>query len=91
MNCSMCNKPTDSKESTTNSILLTKDRIRTLFSYAGILKYIIDQVDKIDLDYDNDYIIEKLNEIKEENPLIKEDLDFLDEIYSFVKIDGMPL
>lgn len=91
MNCSMCDKPTDSKEGTTNSILLTKDRIRELYSYAGILKYIIDQVDKIDLDYDNDALIENLAAIKEENPCMKMDLDFLDEIHSFVKIDGMPL
>lgn len=50
MKCTMCNKMTDSREATTNSVLLTKDRIREIYSYSGILKYIIDQVSKIDID-----------------------------------------
>ena len=91
MKCSLCDKMTSSKSGVTNNVLLTKERIRELYSYSGILKYIIDQIDKIDLDYDNDDIIENLHAIKEENPLMKSDLDFLDEIHSFIKLDGMPL
>ena len=59
---------------------------------AGNLKKILHEVlDKIDLDYDNDDILENLNAIKEENPLMKKYLDFLDEIHSFIKLDGMPI
>lgn len=90
MKCSLCGNTT-SGNGVTNNILLTKDRIRELYSYSGILKYILDQIDKIDLDYDNDDILENLNAIKEENPLMKKDLDFLDEIHSFIKLDGMPI
>lgn len=91
MKCSLCNNETNTKEGVTNNVLLTKERVSELYSYAGILKYIIDRVSKIDLDYDNDAIMEDLAKIAEENPLMKMDLDFLDEIHSFIKIDGMPL
>ena len=89
--CSLCDKKTTSKQGAINSILLTKERVRELYSYAGILKYIIDKVSDIDIDYDNDAIIDDLAKIAEENPLMKDDLEFLEEIHSFVKIDGMPL
>ncbi len=91
MKCSLCDKDTTTKSGVTNNVLLTKDRIRELYSYSGILKYILDQIDNIDLDYDNDDILENLNAIRKENPMMKEDLDFLDEIHSFIKIDGMPI
>ena len=91
MKCSLCDKDTTSKSGVTNNVLLTKDRIREIYSYSGILKYILDQIDKIDLDYDNDDVLENLNAIRKENPLMKKDLDFLDEIHSFIKLDGMPL
>ena len=90
MKCSLCNSETNTKEGVTNNVLLTKERVRELYSYSGILKYIIDKISKIDLNYDNDDILEDLAKIAEENPQMKMDLDFLDEIHSFIKIDGMP-
>ena len=91
MKCSLCNNATNTKEGCVNSVLLTKERIRELYSYAGILKYIIDKISKIDLDYDNYDILEDLAGIVEAEPLMKMDLEFLEEIHSFIKIEGMPL